>query len=89
LDRYGITFVGSVLIYGVAVLVLKRFIRRIDRGTQPFLLQLRDFSVVRQELARASSKEDKQFCERLLCAMYFTVAFVPSVIVASLLVAFL
>lgn len=73
--------------YNVAVIVLKRFIRRFDRRTQPFILQTRDFAVVQQARARATSEEEKRFCEKLILAMYGTIALLPLFLLVAFIMA--
>jgi hypothetical protein len=73
-----------VAAYAVSVLALKGAIRRLDRAAHPFLLQARDFAIVKRARDAAKSAGERATFDRLLRRMYLTLVTGPFVMVAWL-----
>jgi hypothetical protein len=56
---------------------LKRSIQKVDPRTLPLVLQPRDFGVVRRARDSATTDEERRRLEKLLSAMWATVASMP------------
>jgi hypothetical protein len=88
-DGFLIGIATIALVYHGSVFALKRHLRKLDRTTNPFALQLRDLEIVRRARSRAASREETQSIDRLRIAILFTFSVIPLGLVVALLLVLL
>jgi hypothetical protein len=80
-----LAFVRTVaIVWNVAAVAIKQGIRGFEQRSHPWLLQGRDFELVRQARDRARSPEERLHRSRVLWAMDLLIGFWPLAMLAWL-----
>jgi hypothetical protein len=88
-DGFFVAVALIVFVYHASVFALKKHLRKLDRTTNPYALQLRDLDIVRRARARAASPEETRSCDRLRLRILSTFAMIPLGLLVAFIIALL